>query len=382
MILYEYEGKQLLQQHGINVPDSELTDTPDYNTKLPFPVILKAQVLSGKRAEAGGIIKVEVPNQISNRLKALFESTINNEQVSNVLIEEQIEFDQEFYLSVSYDTDTRGPIITISHSGGTGVEDRRVTSFPVDPLHPNDLPEEFNGLLPKLVKLFFDQDLILLEINPLVRTHQGWMALDAKIKLDDSAAARHPEWQKYPPRSAPGHAPTSRETAAKKIDEGDYRGVAGSAFFDLPGDIAVMASGGGASLVALDALITAGGHPANYTEYGGNPPKEKVAKLTQIVLDKPGLHGLWVVGALANFTNIYQTLQGFVEGLRQAQTELGIKFDFPIVIRRAGPNDTEARQMLSEVKDFDLHVYGEEISITRSAEIITELAAEYAKSPK
>lgn len=382
MILYEFEGKKLLQQAGIIIPESELATSSDFDTKLTPPVVLKAQVLSGKRADVGGIVMVDSVAEIQSQLAELFNKTINGEPVQSVLIEQKADIDTEYYLSLTYDTDTRGPVLSFSQSGGTGIEERGVQKVLINPLNPlegtQDLPLP-SELLNNLISLFFDQDCILLEINPLIQTKAGeWVALDAKIKLDDSAQGRHEDWN-FPPRSAPGHTPTKREIEAKKIDENDYRGVAGSAFFDLPGDIAVMASGGGASLVALDALTKVGGKAANYTEYGGNPPKEKVFKLTQIVLDKPNLHGLWVVGALANFTNIYETLSGFVEGLREAQKQLGHEIDFPIVIRRAGPHDDEARQMLSEVKDFDIHLYGEETSITESAKIMRDLAQQYAE---
>lgn len=380
MILYEHEGKALLKSAGIPTPKSHVVSSPDEQINLSFPVVIKAQVLSGKRADAGGILFAENTEELKSKLTSLLGQTINSEKVEKVLVEEKIDFTKPYYLSLTYDTDVRAPILSISEEGGTGIEQRQVQKFEINPLSPKqNLPEVLGkDILENAIKLFFDQDLLLLEINPLVQTSDGhWVALDAKIKLDDNASSRHPEWAKYPDRSSPGHTPTKREIEAKKIDEGDYRGVAGSAFFDLPGDIAVMASGGGASLVALDALIQEGGHPANYTEYGGNPPREKVAKLTQIVLDKPNLHGLWVVGALANFTNIYETLSGFIDGLKEAQKRLNTKFNFPIVIRRAGPSDTEAKKMLSEVKDFDLHIYGEEISITRSAKVITKLAKEY-----
>lgn len=383
MILYEYEGKELLEKAGIPVPQSVLLTSANQKIDLNFPLVLKAQVLSGKRADAGGILFADNQDELTQNLNELFGKTINNEQVTQVLVEEKIDFTNEYYLSISYDTDTRTPVLSLSREGGTGIEERVVDKIQIDPLDPHqNLPGDIDqDLLQKMIDLFFSEDCLLLEINPLVKTDKdNYLALDAKIKLDDNAASRHPDWKDYPDRSAPGHTPTKRELDAKKIDEGDYRGVAGSAFFDLPGDIAVMASGGGASLVALDALIKAGGEPANYTEYGGNPPREKVAKLTRVVLDKPGLHGLWVVGALANFTNIYETLSGFIDGLRDAQKSLNTRFDFPIVIRRAGPHDDEAKEMLALVKDFDLHVYGEEISITKSAEIITELAKKYAQN--
>ncbi len=382
MILYEYEGKQLLQQSGIAVPTAQLISSPEDVITIKAPCVLKAQLLSGKRAQAGGIVVVEEDSQIKPELEAMFGKVINKEKVEKILIEEKAEISQEFYLSLSYDTDSRSPILTYSESGGTGIEDKKSTSTKIDQLEmstdcPQDLDRE---TVRKMIELFFTQDCTLLEINPLVKTTEGkWMALDAKVKLDDSAAARHEDWH-FPPRGVPGYTATHNEIEAKKIDEGDYRGTAGSAYFDIEGgDIAVLSSGGGVSLTAMDTLISFGGKPANFTEYSGNPPKEKVTKLTKIVLNKPNIHGLWVIGTVAaNFTDIYETLSGLIEGLKEAEKELGRKFDFPIVIRRGGPREDEAFEMLKQVKDFDLHLQGEETSIVQSAQIMTDLAINYA----
>jgi len=223
------------------------------------------------------------------------------------------------------------------------------------------------------LKAFFDNDCLLLEINPLVESAGKLIALDAKVNLDDTAGGRHKE-RLLPTRSIPGHISSKNEIEAKKIDENDYRGTAGSTYFDLDGDIAVLASGGGASLTAMDALLATGGSPANYTEYSGNPPKEKVEKLSKIVLSKKNLHALWVVGAIANFTDIYETLSGFLDALRK----INPKPDYPIVIRRGGPNDKKAFEMLKKNKDFDLHLYGQETTITESAKIVAGLAKNYA----
>lgn len=374
MILYEFEGKKLLASYGIKIPKSQLIDSiaslQNDILNIKSPLVLKAQVLSGKRKKAGGIIIVDRVQGLGDSLKQLFGKTINNEKVEKVLVEELVEYEgPEYYVSITYDTDTRGLVLIVSKTGGTGVEEKELQDA------KSDLPKQ---LLDNLMNLFLEQDCLLLEINPLVQDKKGeWIALDAKIKLDDCALERHKDFQ-FSPRSVPGHTPTKNETLAKKIDEGDYRGTAGSTYFDLDGNIAILASGGGASLTAMDALIKYEGKPANYTEYSGNPPKEKVAKLTQIVLSKPNLHGLFVVGAVANFTDIYETLSGFLEGLRQPQAELKIKFTFPIVIRRGGPRDQEAFAMLKKVKEFDLHLYGEETSITESAKIMASLAQKYA----
>ena len=384
MILYEFEGKELLKTAGINVPNSELITLNSSLITLKPPVVLKAQVLSGKRAEVGGIIYAEANDDLRLMINDLLGKIINKEKVEKVLVEEKVEIEKEFYVSLSYDSDTRGPVLTITEEGGTGVEEREAKTFPVDPLTQSVVDSGRGELarmtvedevIQKLIKLFFDQDCLLLEVNPLVKTKAGeWVALDAKIKLDDSAFARHKEWN-FPPRAVPGYQPSEREIEAKKIDEADYRGTAGSTYFDFDGDIAVLASGGGASITALDALMKVGGKPANYTEYSGNPPKEKVEKLTQVVLSKPNLNALWVVGGVANFTDIYETLSGFVEALRKIDP----KPDYPIVIRRGGPRDEEAFEMLKQIKDFDLHLYGQDTSIAKSAEIVTQLAENYKK---
>lgn len=383
MILYEYEGKELLLKSGINIPQSRLVSAAGEKIEMRFPIVLKAQVLSGKRADAGGILFAENEEDYEKQITKLLGSVINKEKVEKVLVEEKIVVEKEYYVSISYNTETRGPVLSISQSGGTGIEDRGVETFPVNPLNPGgSLPEILDKqVLEKLISLFFEQDCLLLEVNPLIQTKSGeWIALDAKVKLDDFAKPRHKDWE-FGPRSAPGHTSTKGEIEAKKIDEGDYRGTAGSSYFDLDGDIAVLSSGGGVSLTALDSLINYGGKPANFTEYSGNPPKEKVAKLTKVVLDKPGIHGLWVIGTVvANFTDIYETLSGFMEGLRQAQAELGTKFNFPIVIRRGGPRVEEAYEMLKKVNDFDLHLQGEETSIAQSAKSMADLAKKYALS--
>jgi citryl-CoA synthetase large subunit len=394
MILYEYEGKKLLFDAGIDIPQSQLLTNEAQEIVIAAPYVLKAQVLSGKRADVGGIVMVEDDSNVQQELTDLFNETINKEKVEKILVEKKVNIAKEYYFSISYDTDSRSPIITFSESGGTGIEGRGAKVIPIDMLAMSDatdseqkqeilkqvqndtsLPTE---LLEKLINLFFDQDMTLLEINPLVQSDDGrFLALDAKVKLDDDAKTRHEDWD-YKPRTPGGRTPTENEINAKKIDEGDYRGTAGSAYFDLEGDIAVLSSGGGISLTAMDALIKAGGKPANFTEYSGNPPKEKVVKLTKIVLNKPNIHGLWVVGTVAaNFTDIHETLSGLIDGLREAEAELDTKFNFPIVIRRGGPRQEEAYEMLKNIKDFNLTLHGEETSVSQSAKVMKELSEKY-----
>ncbi|HLC52224.1 MAG TPA: ATP citrate lyase citrate-binding domain-containing protein, partial [Candidatus Nanoarchaeia archaeon] len=189
--------------------------------------------------------------------------------------------------------------------------------------------------------------------------------------LDDDARYR---WEINFPERTDNRDATAREIAARQIDREDHRGVAGKTFIDLDGDIGILTVGGGASMTLMDTLIQCGGKPANFTEYSGNPPKEKVEKLTRIVLDRENLSGLFVAGVIANFTNIKETLQGTIKVLIEQKTL------FPIVIRRAGPHDQEAKEMLEQVKkefNLDIHYFDETTPMTKAAEIMVELSNQY-----
>ncbi len=410
MLLYEFEGKELFKNCGINIPESQLIGVSDRSDEIRVkaPLVLKAQTLSGKRAEGGGIVIIKGEGEsVKGEVEKLFGKTVNGEKVEKILVEEMVEIEKEYYLSFSYSTETRGPVLTFG-AGGSGVEGKGTQTFPVDPINitfPSTIVEQsvmLGEVLNKLWEVFIKYDCELAEINPLVvaknpstrlrlrgrsdsrssavrlsspsksRSGQSHiMALDAKVILDDDADFRRET--KFSERNLFGRPPTEREIEARKIDEGDHRGTAGSVYWDLDGDIAVIAAGGGGSIVNMDALLAYGGKPANYTEHSGNPPREKIKKLTKIVLSKPGLKGCWFVGGTANFTDIYETLMGFVEGLR----ELKPKPKYPIVIRRGGPRDKEAFEALAEIgkkEGFDFRLYGRETPMTSTAKVMVDLA--------
>lgn len=364
MNLYEFEGKELFKKFGIPVPPSQLISSPTEKLQLTGATIGKAQVLFGGRGKKGLVKKDH--------------SSLFSSEVKKVLVEQFIPATASHYLAITYDTDTRAPVLLYSKHGGVEIEQiKDIRKEPIDILADRlpDISPSINQIAKKLWQLFKNVDARLAEINPLAETVDGLVALDAKVILDDDALFRHQELN-FEPRNVLGKTPTSAELAAKKIDEEDHRGSAGSSYFDLDGDIAVIAAGGGGSVVNMDALIALGGQPANYTEHSGNPPAEKVEKLTKIVLGKPNLNGLWFVGATANFTDMVETLTGFVNGLRSIQP----KPDYPIVIRRGGPRWNEAKEMLEKVRQaegFDFHIYGPETPMSSTAKILVDLVAEY-----
>lgn len=390
MKLYEFEGKQLLARGGILTPLGDIIHRDSEAALKRFTadeVILKAQMLEGKRGKNGYIFSPGDWSEVQAKTQQWFKS----QKVASVLIEEKLKKSEEYYVSCLYNTIPRQAEVVFSAYGGTDIEElsqkfpKAIVRLPIDaleglaPWQARQLVKDGGlesadivrvaDILVRLYNIYNKYDCRVAEINPLIKTVDGELiAADAKIELDDNALFR------LPVGLLPDRLPTEenpREKAAKEIDSFDYRGSAGSTYIDLPGDIGVLASGGGASMMAMDMLIGAGGRPANFTEYSGNPPRSKVKRLTEIVLSKPNLKGLWIVGATANFTDIFETLMGVVEGLRSSTVATKI----PIVIRRAGPRDEEAFAMLRKIKKdegFDLYLFGNETSIGKSAEVMVE----------
>lgn len=351
MKLKEHEGIDLFSRYGIAVPDCELATEPTHQTSLPCPLVLKAQVLKGDRGRTGGVVFVDEATELTPALTMMLKGDVQGEPIESVLLVPKLSIVKEYYVSLSYDTNSRQPVLALNTKGGSGTDSGalfqidltegllayRIREHILEAGFPQEEVNKLADVVSKLWKLFIEEYARLAEINPLVVTDEGSLiAADAKVVIDD---------EKERPQDG--------------------------ALIPMGGDIAVLASGGGASLLLLDALVKAGGKPANYTEYSGNPPREYVARVTEKVLSQPNIRGCWVAGGTANFTDIFETLSGFVDGLRHVEP----KPTYPIVIRRDGPRVKEAFAMLKEVGEkegYDFHLYGGETPMIVTAPMVVE----------
>lgn len=383
----------MFAQAGIPVLPSFLVQSQDRDqldshiSQLDFPVVAKAQTLSGKRGKRGLVQVIKTPTSLVKWIDAHLNQPVEEELISQILVEQAVDISQELFVSITYSTKTRGPVLLFSLAGGMEVEDMVVKEYPLrlgadipdlltDSHWPGTSEQEREKIEAKiwqviqtLWQLFQEKDLFLAEINPLAVTKTGAVfALDAKVVTDDAAAYRQ-NWQ-YPERNMFGRSKSWAELEAEKIDAQDHRGAVGRVYLDLVGDIGVIAAGGGASLVAMDALVSYGLTPANYTEFSGNPPQWKVKRLTEIVLAKAGLRGAILIGGKANFTDQVETLSGFLEALE------AINPQYPIVVRRDGPRMNEAKELLEKAAkkhQWQLFVYDSETSIIDAVKKLVEL---------
>lgn len=391
MKLYEFEGHKIFAKAGISSPFfivcSDLSEVEQARKRLKFPIVAKVQVLAGKRGKNGGVKVCANQKQLLEYCRQFFGKDFLGEQVRFIQLSQKADIEEENYISITYDTVLKIPFLLFSTKGGVDVEEIKknepdsIVRVDIDPFAGPDKKQLEKYSVPfdfamRLWDVFWKYDARLVEVNPFAKIKGSELvAIDAKIILDDAGLARHRDLDVLP-KGAVSAIPTERELEAHEIDAEDYRGTAGSKFIEFDGDIAVLASGGGASLLVMDSLFDAGGEPANYTEYSGNPPREKVEKLTKIALSRKGLAGCLVAGAVANFTDIFETLSGFTEGLKQVKP----KPEYPIVIRRGGPRQKEAYDMLeafAKKEGFDIHLFGPETPISVAAKKMVELVNKF-----
>lgn len=348
MKLYEWQAKELIKEF-LPVPNST-RDPTKFNEFIGKydKVVCKTQVLFGSRAKKG-LIKFANKENFKQILEELTNDT---------LIEEAVNIQEEWYVSFDYNIKTKLPRVTIAKGGVDVEEETHLIQADININNP-----EFPDLelpLKELYHCFWKRDATLLEINPLAKTDKGWMAIDAKMVIDDHAMQRQDDI----PTSF-----TTKELAALIIDQSIKGGVGGKTYVELGGDIATLCSGGGASILTMDALIEAKLEPANYTEVSGNPPSEKVAELTRLVLNRDDLKGLIVCGGKANFTDIEQQCIGMEQALREIQPK------YPIVIRRDGPNKDKGfkiMQDLAEELELDITLLDTTTTIPEAIKILEE----------
>jgi succinyl-CoA synthetase beta subunit len=358
MKLTEGEGKELLRAYGIETPAYAFIDKEMRTCPLVFPCVLKSQVPASDRKTKGGVLVVRSEKEFAVAARDLFSRAIDGLYPKRLLAEEYVESAEELYASFSYASDLRGPALSLNKRGGTGV--RSAFVFPVDIISGFNFlcaaealteagivkNESLIRAICALWQLFSDEKLALAEINPLFVLSNGRVvAGDAKVERDD---------------------------ALLPLKEKEL--------ISLGGDIAIIASGGGASMLNIDILMRAGGKPANYTEYSGNPPASIVEELTVKILSQPRLRGAWVIGGTANFTDIYETMRGFADGLRRVRP----KPTYPIVIRRDGPRQAEAKEMLlrtASEEAFPLTVFGNDVSMAESAARLLRDLKQHESSP-
>ncbi|TEU15881.1 MAG: succinyl-CoA synthetase subunit beta [Anaerolineales bacterium] len=390
--LYEYQGKQILKEIGVPVPEGGVASTPQearqIAERIGKPVAVKAQIWATGRFKAGGIKFANDPDGAEKAAEELLGAEVKGFPVEKVLVEERLDVDQEYYVGVIVDDSykVKGPVVIFSTEGGVDIEEvaetspEKVSRLNVDIFHGLRLYDAYNlalevGLKGALLdpigrairgtyELFKRCDARSAEVNPLILTADGKVyAADCRVSVDDASVVRHPELGITVPRESDS-PPTEFDQMAWKIEEKDYRGVCFLVQMtpdtEEGGYIGYHAIGGGGALLAADTLVRHGLKLANYADTSGNPTAAKVYRCARLILSQPGLEGYCLLGAVIASQDQWHHAHGLVKAFRE---ELADRPGFPVVILIAGNKEKEALEILREgLKDLPirLELYGRE----------------------
>lgn len=211
MDLLEYQAKQLFQQVGIPVlPSQSILDPSELkDLHIPYPVVLKSQVRASGRAKVGGVKFVENTIDAIAAAQSIFHLAIENEYPEVILAESRYDVQDELFLAIMFDYQLKKPVLLASSAGGIHIENLLenlqtcVIEHEFSPFYGRYLAKKigFSGktilaissIFEKMYDLFVNEDLEVIEINPLGINSKGdVMALDGKIRVNDEALARHP----------------------------------------------------------------------------------------------------------------------------------------------------------------------------------------------
>ena len=361
MNLHEYQAKQLFEAYGISIPRGQPAGTAAEARAKALQLggerwVVKAQVHSGGRGKAGGVVLANSPVEVEQATDRLVGSRLVTHQsgteglpVHTVLVEEVGELARELYLTALVDRGSARVIFMASADGGMDIEDvaartpEKILSCKVSPaaglqayqsreiafglgLAGEQVPS-LHCIMAAMYRLLLDKDLSQIEINPLVVMQDGQlMALDAKINVDDNALYAHP----YIAGMRDAAQEDAAETAAREHD---------LSYVTLNGTIGCMVNGAGLAMATLDVIKLYGGEPANFLDVGGGTTAAKVAAAFKLILSDHKVRAV-----LVNIFGGIVRCNLIAEGIIAAVKEVGVTI--PVVVRLEGTNAEEGRRLL------------------------------------
>jgi succinyl-CoA synthetase beta subunit len=359
--LYEYQARDLFEAHGVPVLGGAVARDPETARaaaeRMGGRVVVKAQVKTGGRGKAGGVKLAEDPADAFEKAKNILGMDIKGHTVHQVMIAEAAPIAEEYYLSILLDRSNRTFLCMASVAGGIDIEQvaeetpEKLVKAPIDALtgltreqaetivrdaaFPADVADQVVDVLLKLWKVFVEEDALLVEVNPLIKSAEGRViALDGKITLDDNAGFRHPHHEALVDHSASD--PLEELAKAKDLN-----------YVKLQGSVGVIGNGAGLMMSTLDVVAYAGQEfggvqPANFLDIGGGASAEVMANGLAIILSDPQVKSVFV-NVFGGITSCDAVANGIVSALEI----LGTTATKPIVVRLDGNNVDAGRAILT-----------------------------------
>ena len=365
MDIHEYQAKKILSDFGVKIPTGGIVYSPENAENKAREIggskwVVKAQVHSGARGKAGGIIICNSPLEVADATdKLLGKKLITNQTgpegkiINRIYIEEATDIKHELYLGLVFDRSSESIMVVASTEGGMSVEEIAkekpdsiirskievavgIQSFQARELAfglgiENALISRVSDTIIGCAKAFNELDATMVEVNPLVISKQKQiLALDCKMSFDNNAMFRRNKVSELRDKS---------QEDEKEVFASDR----GLSYVSLNGNIGNIINGAGLAMASMDMIKLAGGEPANFLDVGGGATPEKIGKAFKLItMDEK------VKVILVNIFAGINRCDWVAEGIVQALEKIEIKV--PLIIRLAGTNVEKGNEILKKSK--------------------------------
>ncbi len=363
MDIHEYQAKEILSSFGVTIPRGGIVYSPENAENKAREIggskwVVKAQIHSGARGKAGGIIVCNSPLEVAQATdKLLGKKLVTNQTgpegkiVNRIYIEEATDIEKELYLGLVFDRSSESIMVVASTEGGMSVEEiakekpetiirsKIEVAVGIQSFQARELAFGL-GIDPELIarasdtiigcaKAFSELDATMVEVNPLVISKQKQiLALDCKMSFDNNAMFRRNKVSELRDKS---------QDDEKEV----YASDRGLNYVSLDGNIGNIINGAGLAMASMDMIKLAGGEPANFLDVGGGATPEKIVKAFRLItMDKK------VKVILVNIFAGINRCDWVAEGIVQALEKIEVKV--PLVIRLAGTNVEKGNKILKD----------------------------------
>jgi len=397
MNLHEFQGKKILRDFGVRVPEGVVVDKPDLAKQAARQIqdkcscsswAVKAQIHAGGRGKGGGVKIAKSLEEVETFAKEILGMNLVTHQtgpegktVNKLLIEQSIYYPNaegkiavaEYYMSVLLNRATGRNIFMYSKEGGMDIETvaaqtpEKIFIEEIDP-KVGVLPfqsrkiafnlglegkafKEMTRFVMALYDAYMGCDASMLEINPVFKTSDDLiLAADSKVKLDDNALFRQKDYANM--RDITEEEPSELEASKYGLN-----------FVKLDGNVGCMVNGAGLAMATMDIIKLSGGEPANFLDVGGTANAETVEAGFRIILKDPSVKAI-LLNIFGGIVRCDRVAQGVVD----AYKSIG-NITIPVIVRLQGTNAEEGKQLID---NSGLKVHSA-ITLQEAADLVKKL---------
>jgi succinyl-CoA synthetase alpha subunit len=355
MKLQEFQGKKLFQEFGIKIPQNQFIPINEeaINPTLKFPFVIKSQVLAGGRGKAGLVKFVKDQADFDKHFPRIMTSEHRGEKPVGILLEQAAKIEKEFYLSILVNRQLRCLSLIFSSFGGVDIEEVAKSNkdeiFTINIDYTSSIAEltddltivsdkfsnekqfvNFTSFGQKLLQLFTEKDLMMIEINPFIfDENDEVVSLDAVVEIDDSAAFRHKEIF--------AEASYLEQLKATNDDANPF----GNHYVELDGNVGILGCGAGIVMASMDMIRSFGGKPANFLDIGGGANKNTTLEALELLHSNEKIKSIFI-NIFGGITFCDEIAKAIIDFRANRKTTL------PLIIRMMGNNAKEAIKLLKD----------------------------------